>query len=241
MARRWLSLSAPEFTMLSLLASFAFANEISAGYLFPGAAAADKGSVNAGASGGMIFTGSSPISFVSLDASVAPTDRLGLRASFVTAGDVLPTDGVAGATFGARYLLVNTEKLRVAPFVMAGIGGAPGDVAFGGLAAGVSLEAGGPNVWFDCAVPLVGALIAPDGYAEDSVTAVGFPLTVVGTELGVNGKIGEHHHLRAGLASAVPVVSYRYEASRWYLGVTAGALPIESALAALSIEGGARF
>lgn len=227
--------------MLSLLVSFAFANDVSAGYLFPGAGSSAKGSVSVGASGGMLFGGGDETTFLTLDASAAPTDRLGLRASFLTAGEGSPTAGLAGTSFGARYLVVATESLRVAPFVMGGVGALTGEDALAGVAAGFSLEAGAPHVWFDCSVPLVGALIAPDGFAEDNVSVIGFPLTALGSELGVNAKVGKQHHFRAGLASAVPVLSYRFQDEHWYLGVTAGTLPVAATFSALSIEGGARF
>ena len=227
--------------MLLILASLAFANDVSAGYLFPGAGASAKGSASVGVSGGMLFGGGDGTTFLTLDASVAPTERLGFRVSFLTGGEGSPTAGLAGGAVGVRYLVVDTEKLRVAPFATGGVGALTGEQALGGLAAGLSLEAGGKNVWFDCSVPLVGALISPDGFAEDNVAVIGFPLTALGSELGVNAKVAEHHHFRAGLASAVPVLSYRYQNEHWYLGVTGGTLPIGATLSALSIQGGARF
>lgn len=227
--------------MLPLLVSLASANEISAGYVFPGAAAADKGSMSVGASGGVLTTSSEGVSVVTLDAALAPTDRLGLRANFLGAGQGSPLSGVSGATLGARYLVVDKEKFRFAPFGAVAVGSVAGSDTLGGFAAGVALEAGGNTVWFDCAVPVLAGLVTPDGYADDNVTMVGFPLTAAGSELGVNWKVGEHHRLRAGLVSVAPMLSYRYEATHWYVGATAGGIAVPEAPGGLSIEAGARF
>ncbi|MBM4366982.1 MAG: hypothetical protein FJ102_12285 [Deltaproteobacteria bacterium] len=227
--------------MLSLLVSLASANEISAGYVFPGAAAADRGSMSVGASGGMLATSTEGVSVVTLDAALAPTDRLGLRASFLGAGEGNPLAGVSGATLGARYLVVDKEKFRFAPFGAVAVGSVAGGDTLGGFAAGVALEAGGERVWFDCAVPVVAGLLTPDGYGDDTVTVVGFPLTAAGSELGVNWRMGEHHRLRAGVVSVAPVLSYRYEATHWYAGATAGGIALPEAPGGLSVEAGARF
>ncbi len=227
--------------MLSLLVSLASANEISAGYVFPGAAAADRGSMSVGASGGMLMGSSEDVSFVTLDAALAPTDRLGLRANFFSVGQASPLVGAGGASLGARYLAVDKEKFRFAPFGAVAIGSVAGSETLGGFAAGIALEAGSDKVWFDCAVPLVAGLVTPDGYSDDNVTVVGFPLTAAGSELGVSWKMGEHHRLRAGVVSVAPMLSYRYEASHWYVGATAGGITVPGAPGGLSIEGGARF
>lgn len=227
--------------MLLFVASVAFANEVAAGLVLPGAARADAGSVNAGVSAGTLVDVG--VNFVSIDAGFAPTDRLGLRASVLTAGEGDPTSGLLGGTLGVRYLVVDGPRFRLAPFA-AGAVGTAGEGVTGtlvGWTAGVAFEAGGEHVWFDAAVPLVAGLAVPPGNGDESHAVVSIPYTILGSEVGVTVAVAEDHRVRAGLASIMPTLSYRYAGSPVYAGATVGGLVLPELTVAAAVEVGARW
>ncbi|GDX79080.1 hypothetical protein LBMAG42_08910 [Deltaproteobacteria bacterium] len=210
----------------------ASANDSSSANLLPGARATEAGAGSIGVSATAVSVSGMGVPLFGVDATWAPTDRLALSATgagFVGADEDLDAGGLGIGFFSARYLLVDRPVVRFAPFLTVAIAGASEtDTGVDGAVLptlGASLEAGNKNVWFDASVPLLS--VVPAGALGNETTVVA-PLfqAVFASELGVNGRIAEHHTLRLGLESLAVNGRYRYEADRWYVGgsVTAAAV-----------------
>lgn len=230
----------------SLSTSSAHADEISSGDVFPGASDAASGTGSVGGNVTAITSNGGLVGGVlGVDASWAPTDRLGLRV--VAHGIAAPGDGevvgVGAGVVGARYLVVDTAHFRLAPWAGVAVAGADNTEGAVIPGVGVSMEAGGKNVWFDASLPVVAVM--PNA-VDAGVTVVAPTFSVVMMELGVNGRIAEHHSLRLGLESLSVNARYRYEADAWYVGAEASAVAIPTmggvgSAGGFTVEGGMRF
>lgn len=187
----------------------AFAAELSPTHVFPSAVAMEAGSGQAGV-GAVVAIGPQGAGY--LRAAAGITDRLAIS------GGLMEPQG--GLLVGLRYNVVQTDTIRVAPFVFGAVNDdlvvRPGNtplLAFG-AGAGVALEGGWPGARLDLSVPLVltGMELLPSPLYG--------PL-VLGSA-GVTAHITARHALRVGMEPlAAPSLGFRYARERWYLQGTA--------------------
>ncbi|MFZ5478633.1 MAG: hypothetical protein ACOZNI_17815 [Myxococcota bacterium] len=201
--------------MFSLVLA-AFAGEGFSGLALPDATAMEAGAGHVGAAAlGYAVVGWDAEAGVlpAWRAAVAPTDRLAITS--VGAADLR---GAAG-TLGARYVVLDTPGLRVAPWLgAAAIGGA---TVSGVAVAGVAMDAGWERVRFDVSLPLTGLAVGEAGVdASDATT--GYWLGAI--EAGATFRLGERNELRVGHTSAMPTVSWRYLGERFYVDASAGTI-----------------
>lgn len=227
-----------------LLAAFtlAHADEISSCNFYPGAAPAQEGDASIGVSATGVTEGEFSVGAGGIDASWAPTKRLGFRVVSHGTGD-LSGSGIGTAAVGlvgARYLIVDQPWLRLAPFVALGVAASSETRTALFPAVGASVEAGSDRVWFDGSMPLVVAMVSDEVGNVAPVYAL--PALV---EAGVNVRVGERHVIRVGTASLSLNARYRYEADRWYAGAAVGGVVVPGfetlAVGGGSLEGGVRF
>lgn len=220
--------------MQILLLSVAAASEGFAGLVLPNASPMEAGD---GFAGAHAYVHRDPFSWAGgggIEAVVAPHDRVALSMRALVVPDEWP---IVLGLVGARYLAVEGDRFRLAPWV--GLGGLVqyeagnfwdgpegGGLAVGGLA----LEAGGPRLRFDLSSPLLGV---PLGWLagpaqKDSgggeywpYVALNLFVWVAATELGVTWRAAEHHEVRLGMESVVPTLAWRYLGEHVYLQLTA--------------------
>ena len=130
------------------------------------------------------------------------------------AGSLGLTGSVAGyvgqqpegfATLGARWMLYECDRLRVAGVGMLGGHRAPSMLdrkATGRL--GVALEFGSGRVHGDVSLAMLGAQWFPAEGITPSVQRMSTPETILGSELGVSMAVSDDVWLRAGVLGAFP-------------------------------------
>ncbi len=216
-------------TSLLVLSAAAFATSTSPGVLWPGASPIEA---NHGSAGAYV----APVPDADLGAIgarvvYAPTDRFALQFDGALLGSVDAAN--PGLAIGGRYLLVQKDHFRLAGTAEVG-GLAVDDGVLSVAMAGLALEAGSRTVWFDASVPLVAVT---SGYGETIGWGV-YP--IVASELGLDIRIATRHTLRLGSASFLPVISYAYEADRWFARGDVSGIP-DMETPAFKLTAGARF
>lgn len=225
--------------MLPLLFAVAHASEGFAGLVLPNASPMEAGHGYAGLQGVallMAYGGAVPVP--GLQAGVAPDDRFALTVHAAA----VPQGEVGLGLVGARYLAVDGERFRVAPWLAAGgmafdgrgYGWVYGSIEVDGVVlGGVALEVGGPRFQFDVSVPLVGVPVGGWIEYDDPTQAL---IWLAGTELGFNWRVGERHEVRLGQESMLPTFAWRWYGEHVYTEVAAGSIGVVS-FASLAVGG----
>lgn len=195
-----------------MIAFVALAHAQQDGWVLPNAARMETGEGYAGL-GGVALTNYGYVEpAVLVQAGVAPDERV----AFHLRGVVFPNLEGAFGLVGVRYLALDRERVRLAPW--AGVGGMLHDErgygwrwgsvgADGVVVAGVALEAGGERVWFDLSAPVVGAPVG--GWTTFQDPRLYF-IWLAGTEIGADFRVGERHLLRVGQESLAPSFTWRW-------------------------------
>jgi hypothetical protein len=179
------------------------------GFLWPGAApmAAGSGRVSVGAVGGWLLVEPPfvevPVPVAGgggeLSAAWAPSRRVAVTVA--GGGGGLTTGDTALAAMGtARFLVVDGERVRVAPWLAGGHAGSP--FATGGVA----LEVPFYDVLIDVSLPLGGAAFG------ETVT---FVPTMLLVEAGFTWRLGEFTSFRLGYLAAAASWSWRWRRGPW--------------------------
>lgn len=212
--------------MTLLLFAAALAADRSGLYL-PGAAPFSGAEVTL--RGGAIGVDSAP-AFLSLHATAALGDRVAVSGSLGMGGSLaggLALDPLREGTLAARFLVLDGEKVRLAPWV--GVGSvsywADGsqDGALSGFIVGVAGEAGGERAWVDASVPVYGNFAFGSAtWGGDAGTLEVLRLSEVGLNFGLDG----HNRVRVGMVSFLPNVGWQAEVGMLTGGLTLRAVPV---------------
>lgn len=222
--------------MLLMVASFALADP---GRLLPGAESESAGTLElrGGVSSVLVLEnargswgGAGPQVLVDW----APTDRFDLEAQaplVFTGSSGSPGVYLVGVpTLGARFLVVDQPKVRLAPSLFVGAAASPGrqtttgrgssgPLVRGSLggAVGLALEAGGPRATYDLNLTGFAALYEPGGSFTPLPPSEG---AVLLSDIGVRFTPSGPHSVRLGLTGMLPTVTWMYQQDSLLLDVT---------------------